>query len=108
MPLPDITHLQFLVLGVLVTSERPGRYVRDKLREQGERKSGPAFYQLMARLEDMNFVKGSYDEKIVEGQRIKERWYRITGHGIRAWQATRDFYMDQAKVFGLQGGYANA
>lgn len=49
--LPAQTHLQFLVLGVLRNAELPGRAVRDALAGYGIRRTGPAFYQLMARLE---------------------------------------------------------
>ena len=56
----------------------------------------------MARLEDARFVEGSYDEKVIDGQRIKERRYKITGQGIAAWEEVRDFYLTRAG-FGLQG-----
>ena len=49
--LPSLTHLQFLVLGVLRTDEQSGRVIRQALHAYGIRRSGPAFYQLMARLE---------------------------------------------------------
>ena len=47
--LPALTHLQYLVLGVLRTDEQPGRVLRQALATYGVRRSGPAFYQLMAR-----------------------------------------------------------
>lgn len=75
-------------------TEKPGREVRKRLAEFDELKSGPAFYQTMARLEDAGFVRGRYEQKIVEGQIIKERRYRITGSGVEAWEATRDFYLE--------------
>jgi hypothetical protein len=46
----------------------------------------------MARLEDAKFVRGWYLQKIVDGQIIKERRYRVLAPGLRAWQRTRDFY----------------
>jgi hypothetical protein len=106
MPLPDITHLQFLVLTSLLDGEQPGRCIRDRLAEEGVRKSGPAFYQLMARLEDEKLVAGWYDEKVVDGQRIKERRYRITGAGTRACHQAYNFYHHAAARF--QGGIAHA
>jgi DNA-binding PadR family transcriptional regulator len=102
MPIPEITHLQFLVLALLMDGERPGRYVREKLAEAGHRKSGPAFYQFMSRLEEGGFVEGRYDQKIVEGQIIKQRVYKVTGLGVRAWEEVRDFYLAHAGL-GLQG-----
>ena len=92
MPIPDITHLQFLILALLLNHEQSGRHIREKLAEYGEKKSGPAFYQMMARLEDGNLLEGWYEQKVVSGQLIKERRYRITGAGISAWENVRDFY----------------
>jgi len=92
MKIPELTHLQLLVLECLGTQKRPGRQLRQFLAQSGSKKSGPAFYQLMARLEEAGLVEGEYSQKIVEGQIIKERWYRITGEGARAAQRTLDFY----------------
>ena len=52
MSLPRITHLQFLVLDILTTGQEFGRQLRKQLAANGVRKSGPGFYQLMARMED--------------------------------------------------------
>ncbi len=48
----------------------------------------------MARLEKAEFVAGTYNQKIVDGQIIKERRYRVLGKGFDAWQRTRDFYLE--------------
>jgi DNA-binding PadR family transcriptional regulator len=98
--IPEITHLQFLVLGMLRGGERPGRLVRRTLARHGIRRSGPAFYQLMARLEDAGLVAGEYDQKIVGGQIIKERRYTLTPRGEAAWSATRAFYTDAIDAYG--------
>jgi len=90
--LPTLTHLQFLILDIVGGAEMSGRDLREKLRARGVRKTGPAFYQLMARLEDAGFVKGWYDQKIIDGQIIKERRYRILGAGAKARENTLDFY----------------
>jgi DNA-binding PadR family transcriptional regulator len=100
MPLPEITHLQYLVLGILADSEKSGREIRDHLAKEGEKKSGPAFYQFMSRLEEAKLLEGRYDQKVVEGQIIKERRYRITGSGMRAFDDTTNFYLAR-RGFGL-------
>ena len=92
MHIPDLTHLQIVVLAALMDGERPGRHVREKLAESGKAMSGPAFYQLMSRLEDRCFIAGHYDQKIIAGQILKERIYKITVQGIRAWKDTHGFY----------------
>lgn len=98
--IPAITHLQFLVLGMLRAGERPGRHVRRALQRHGISRSAPAFYQMMARLEDAGFVTGAYDQKIVDGQIIKERRYTLTPAGDQAWTATRAFYTDAIEEYG--------
>lgn len=98
--LPEITHLQFSVLAFLRSDEQPGKAVREQLAGLGLKRSGPAFYQLMARLEDAELVGGRYDQKIVEGQIIKERLYTITGQGLEAWETTRDFYVEAIRSAG--------
>src|SRR6188508_3019497 len=99
--IPDITHLQFLVLGMLRSGERPGRTVRRSLAKHGIARTGPAFYQMMARLEDAGFVSGAYDQKIVDGQIIKERRYELTPRGDAAWTSTRAFYSDAIDQYGV-------
>ena len=98
--IPDITHLQFLVLGMLRAGERPGRFLRRGLARHGIARTGPAFYQMMARLEDAGLVGGAYDQRIVEGQIIKERRYALTSRGDTAWTATRAFYSDAIDAYG--------
>ena len=92
MKLPSLSHLQLAVLGALAAGELRGREIRDELRQARVTHSGPAFYQMMARLEDAGFVVGWYSQKVVAGQLIKERRYRITSAGRRAWREARDFY----------------
>jgi DNA-binding PadR family transcriptional regulator len=90
--IPRLSHLQFAVLGVLGSATKRGKDLRKCLSEHGLKKSGPAFYQMMARLEEAKFVEGWYEQQIIEGQIIKERHYRVTGHGIDAFNKTRAFY----------------
>ena len=56
----------------------------------------------MARLEEAGMVDGRYDQKVIDGQIIKERVYTITGSGIHAWEEFRDFAISHGR-FGLQG-----
>jgi DNA-binding PadR family transcriptional regulator len=92
MDYPQLSHLQALVLDCLGAGVLSGRALRERMAEAGVRKSGPAFYQAMARLEEAGFVKGSYTQKIVEAQIIKEREYELTGEGERALRDTVAFY----------------
>src|SRR5688572_12950294 len=106
--IPDITHLQFLVLGMIRGESRLGRDVRRELSRHGVSRSGPAFYQMMARLEDAGLVTGEYDQKVVAGQIIKERRYALTPDGASAWRSTRDFYLAKIAAFEASEGLAGA
>ena len=101
MRLPQITHLQFMVLGTLLSGEQPGSFIRGRLAKAKVRQTGPAFYQMMARLEDTGLVKGWYVNKTVKGQIVKERRYRLKKAGARCWEETRDFYL--ANVRAVEG-----
>ncbi len=105
---PKLSHLQFLVTGLLRGQRLPGREIRERLSEFGIRKSGPAFYQLMSRLEDAGLVEGEYHQEVVESQIIRERHYRLTASGLGAWQACRDFYLGAIRSFDAAGGVARA
>ena len=101
--LPQLSHLQVRVIECLGANKCSGRELRDLLAAKGTKKSGPAFYQLMARLEEAGFVQGEYSQKIVEGQIIKERFYRVTGQGERALQQTLQFYQSLGGTLSLGG-----
>ena len=98
MDLPRLTHLQFIVLGMLFNEERSGDSIRTSLKGNAVRQTGPAFYQMMARLEDAGWVQGWYAKNEVDGYIFKERRYRITEPGRDAWQATRDFYQEAVRL----------
>lgn len=92
MKIPDLSHLQFIVLGQLLAGEATGRAVRESLKRFRVRQSGPAFYQMMARLERAALADGWYTQDVIDGQVIKERHYRITEEGAAAWRECRTFY----------------
>lgn len=98
--LPSLTHLQFLVLGALRGAQQPGRILRDTLASYGVRRTAPAFYQLMARLESAGLVDGWYEQVTVGDQAVTERWYRITGDGTRQWTRAQNFYTEVARLSG--------
>ena len=99
MSVPKLSNLQFLVLGTLRAGPLTGREIRDRLAEFGFRKTGPAFYQLMSRLEESAFVEGWYTQEIVHGQIIRERNYRMQPGGAAAWEVNRDFHLEVIQRF---------
>ena len=92
MALPRLTHLQFLVLAALLKGDARGRDLRDRLGKAGVRQSGPAFYQMMAGLEDGGMVSGWYVQQVLDGQIFRERHYKALSDGRKAWKESRDFY----------------
>jgi|SRR6185436_1850096 DNA-binding PadR family transcriptional regulator len=90
--LPRITHMQFLVLGLLRAHEQPGRVLREALAAHGVKRSAPAFYQLMARLERDRLVDGWYEQVVAGDQSVTERRYRLRPAGAKLWAEARDFY----------------
>ncbi len=97
--LPKLTHVQFAVLGSLAGGNAVGRDIRKHLADAFKfRQSGPAFYQMMARMEDAGLVEGWYEQQIVAAQIIRERHYKITALGRRSWNETRRFYASFGKT----------
>jgi DNA-binding PadR family transcriptional regulator len=94
--LPRLTHLQFLVLGLLRSGEQPGRLVRESLAAHGVKRTSVAFYQLMARLERDGLVEGWYEQVTVRDQAVTERRYKLRPQGARLWTEARDFYAEIA------------
>jgi DNA-binding PadR family transcriptional regulator len=108
MKIPELSHLQFLVLGQLISGDATGRSIRETLRRYRVRQSGPAFYQMMARLERAGLAEGWYTQDVVEGQVIKERRYRVTGDGTAAWRECRRFYERAIREASGEEGPAHA
>ena len=91
--LPELTGLQFLIIETIGAKRMRGAELRERLRREHKvNKTGPAFYQLMARLEEAKLVEGWYEQEVIDGQIIKQRCYRVTGLGERARRATIEFY----------------
>jgi DNA-binding PadR family transcriptional regulator len=96
MDMPPLSDLQMLVIEALGSRRLSGRELREALRQLGAGKSSPAFYQLMSRLEEAKFVEGEYVQKVVDDVAIRERFYRLTGHGARAFHETQQFYASRS------------
>lgn len=108
MRLPEISHLQFAVLGQLLAGEQTGRAIRAQLRQLRVRQTGPAFYQMMARLEDDGLADGWYEQKVVAGQILRERRYAITDTGRKSWSESRRFYLETIRSAEKREGLAHA
>ncbi len=103
MGLPSITELQFFILSELMSGESAGHELRAALKKEGVRRSGPAFYQLMARLEEGKYVTGEYKSVEIAGQTVRERRYELTGAGKRAVADYGRFVARRLPNLGIEG-----
>ena len=104
MKLPEITHLQFEIMHMLIEGgELSGRELREGLQKAGWKGSLPAFYQLMSRLEDAKHVTGTEELDTVDGYRVKRRNYQITMNGHRAASQLQEFYENRKIGLALEG-----
>lgn len=93
--IPALSHHQILVLHTLQNQQSgtSGKEVRDRIFWlSGEQIEGPRFYQLMHRLERNGLVRGKPVSKMVDKQRIVERFYFRTKAGNAALKQALDFY----------------
>lgn len=89
--------LQYAVL-TLVSDNALGRDLRQQLKTRFKvSRSLPAFYQLMSRLEESGLVRGRYEQLVIDGQPVKQRWYAITARGRAAVAETLDFHVKATK-----------
>jgi DNA-binding PadR family transcriptional regulator len=90
MPLPPLTHLQFVVLSMLVgDSRRSGHFIRARFAEDAIPIVKPAFYQLMARMRRAGLIDGKLFGPVNGAQEVR---YRATAAGRKAYDATAAFY----------------
>ena len=79
MTLPTLSHLQFLILGMLKEGEVPGYQLRTMLAARALRKEGRVFYLLMSRLEKKGYIEGRFAANSRGKHHNRERRYRLTG-----------------------------
>ena len=106
MSLPKITHLQAVVLSSLKGHpERYGHNLRQELYELTKRKKSlPAFYQMMARLENDGLVAGKKEVRRLDEATVTVSVYRITKKGERELKTTLGFYEWLGKYKGTSDG----
>ena len=66
--------------------------LRDALKEYGEDREGPNFYQMMRRLEQSGFVASWSKQFNVGGGEVARTYYQTTESGRIAWRLTLEFY----------------
>ena len=87
-----LTNLQFGILGAVRYSWRAGDFIREQMRIARVPVEGPAFYQLMARLEKAQLLEGKYTTRMLGKQIVRKRSYHCTLKGIQAYNSLRAFH----------------
>jgi hypothetical protein len=77
----DVADAAVAAVIAILRDEGPseGRYLRQRLAARGLRLSGPAFYRIMAALEDAGGLVGWYVERPIGGVPVRARAYRLAG-----------------------------
>lgn len=92
--LPQVTHLQFLVLDVLLRQSEgtSATTLRTELKQHGQGREGPKFYQMMRRLAQTGMIESWSEHFDVGGGEVERTFYRATDIGRMAWRLTVEFY----------------
>jgi DNA-binding PadR family transcriptional regulator len=84
---------------MLINGEKSGQELRDELScKHKSKKSLPAFYQLMDRMESAGLISGWYEQIEVKGHLVKERRYKINAKGERSFNESVMYYSDLAQI----------
>lgn len=97
MDFVELNRKEFHILTTLVDGEASGRELHKSLHSEVVPISGPGFYKLMGRLRDMGLVTYRSEKVEVNGHRVREHRYAITGSGQRA-------VFETARYYAVQGG----
>ena len=84
--LPDVTHLQALVLSRLMKKDwQSARSIREQLNDQyGISSERPTMYLLLQRMNKMNFIEEKAAREIMRGEKFTHHVYRVTEQGRAA------------------------
>ena len=93
MTFPPLTHLQSLVIKLILSGRYDAPQIRDGLKAFGASKSCGAFYELMGRMEEAGLIAGSQCRSVRTGELV-QRWdYAVTERGRELLRQTARFYM---------------
>ena len=90
--LPSLSVLQILILDTIGVGEIASGELRERLKAGGFRKSAPAFYQAMTRLEDAGLVESRFTTERIEGATVREKQFKVTALGMAALSEAQRFF----------------
>ena len=77
------------ILEILNRGERAGRRTRQSLDQNGYGMNPAVFYQTCARMEDDGLIEGWYVSRAIDGNKVMQRFHRITDKGRKALEESR-------------------
>lgn len=81
----DLSTFQALLLVEVPEKENvSGMELRERIKEYGYRKTGPTFYAMMSRLEDLGLVASDFVEEKVRGRSVRSKVFTRTKNGMKA------------------------
>lgn len=101
MATDELSQKEFHVLSVLINAEASGRELHTSVNAEVNRISGPGFYKMLARLEKAGYVEYRTEKVEVNGHKVREHRYSITGAG-------QSVFHDTARYYALKGGLIRA
>ena len=93
MTIPSLTLPQCNALDILAEAgELSGRQMHQSLTDRGDKKTGPNFYLFMNRLIKSGHVSHRFETKVIDGQTLREKYYKITPDGEQALAYAFDWF----------------
>ncbi|MFO1003468.1 MAG: hypothetical protein U0936_24310 [Planctomycetaceae bacterium] len=101
IPLPALTHLQFLVLDIARGNSDgiSSHAMQEALRKEGQEQSGPKFYQLMQRLVSAGWIVSWSQSFDIAGSSVTRTFYKLSSEGTVAHSMTIAFYEYRLRLY---------
>jgi hypothetical protein len=94
--LPEVTPLQFLVVGLLFEGPQGGEELRRRISACGVPLSPPGFSRLVDRMERLGYLQIFCQNGPRGCRRVFPRRFEVTDLGVAIWTQARDFYASAA------------
>ena len=92
IPLPEMTALQFLVVGLLFAGPQSGTRLRRRIESSGVKIGPPSFSRLMVRMEEKGYLYAACESTPAGMRYVRPRRFEATDLGVAVWRRVREFY----------------
>ena len=90
--LPEMSGLQFLVVGLLFDGPRSGAQLRRRMKAAGVKIGPSSFSRLMQRMADANYLYAQTEKGPSGCRLVRPRQFEVTDLGVGIWRRVREFY----------------